>query len=219
MGTSAGGAPTERTGKQKAGRIVALIAAAIGGGILTFVVGVATNVVSPVAASWLQGDAPAPSASRPAECLGEWEEVTAGNSSVDLLVSPTGERCWSRSIALGAADTFDVEIQYVNATGAEQEGVTILGWLPEGVELVAGTTRVKNSSNPKSKQVSDNILKPGINIGDYSSGANAYLMYTVKVTDEFEVQCGLGVIGAFASTWHPINSNWSGAAVITQRDC
>jgi hypothetical protein len=121
---------------------------------------------------------------------------------------------------LDGAETFDVEVRYGNFTGASTENVTIEAWLPEGVELVAGTTRVANTTNPDGLLLDqDLLLDPGVNIGNYASRSVAYVMYTAKVTEAYVPACGVDILGAFARTWNPNVSDWVSAGVVTDRDC
>lgn len=147
-----------------------------------------------------------------------WREPAVGQELVDIMVSRHGQLCWARSVNLQGDDTFDVEMVYANHTGKQVADVTVQAWLPAGVELVAGTTKLKNWRNQDGETVSDNIVD-GINVGNYEPGANAYLMFTVKVTRDFSPDCRLDIVSVYAHTWHPHVTDWVGAAAVPKSTC
>ena len=102
---------------------------------------------------------------------------------------------WLPTVATKPGDKVDYLITYRNTGTLQQDNVTIRDVLPAGISYVEGTTYVVNSTRPEGAQVSDNITKAGINIGNYSPGAAAYIKFTARVAgnDDLKV-CGINTI-------------------------
>ena len=53
------------------------------------------------------------------------------------------------------------------------------------MSYISGSTKIKNSSHPNGATVNeDHIIDDGIQVGDYSPGANVYVMFTAEVVDD-----------------------------------
>ena len=95
-----------------------------------------------------------------------------------------GSGSWRKSISLSISDEFDVQIHCKNKSVLTVENFTSRVVLPEGVEYIPNSTMLFNSSNPDGLKISDNIIATmGVNIGNYASGANAYLRFKCILTD------------------------------------
>ncbi|TKJ96723.1 hypothetical protein PlfCFBP13513_14965 [Plantibacter flavus] len=168
---------------------------------------------------------PTPAPSATSSCSTEWGEeewsaAEAGRQIVEIRVSAHGASCWSERLPLDDSKTFDVLVRYGNFTDEIVEDVSIEGWMPRGVELVAATTYVANTANPEGLLLDDDsILDGGINIGSYSPRAAAYVNFTVKVTSDFVPQtCDVGMFAAGARQILP-KITWSTAGVLTEGSC
>lgn len=119
------------------------------------------------------------------------------NFTIEKQVRKAGTATWSENVSVKAGDTVDYQIQYKNTGTTEQKNVVIKDKLPKGLTYVAGSTYLKNASNPSAKQVSDNLTKDGINIGHYTPGSNAYLKFSAKVTAK-DLECGTNTLNNIA---------------------
>lgn len=119
------------------------------------------------------------------------------NFTIEKQVRKAGTTTWSENVSVKAGDTVDYQIQYKNTGTTEQKNVVIKDKLPKGLTYVAGSTYLKNASNPSAKQVSDNLTKDGINIGHYTPGSNAYLKFSAKVTAK-DLECGTNTLNNIA---------------------
>ncbi|MGR0218639.1 hypothetical protein [Agromyces sp. ZXT2-6] len=154
------------------------------------------------------------------QCQAELRDPPADAPQFDVLVAESGSTCWERSIELGRAERFDVAIYYRNFTDVRTTDVSVQAWLPEGVELVANSTRILNASNPNGETISDNIVDPGINIGHYTPGSNAFLTFSARIDPAVDMPCGVGIVSVFARlTNQPMTGDWVGAGVVTDREC
>ena len=97
-------------------------------------------------------------------------------------VRKSGETTWQENVATKAGDIVDFQIGYSNTGNTVQKNVVVKDILPAGLTYVEGSTYVKNGTNPNGIKVSDNLTKStGINIGDYSPEAAAYIKFSAKV--------------------------------------
>lgn len=114
------------------------------------------------------------------------------NFIVEKQVRLSGTTEWKENVTTKLGDTVEYQIQYKNTGTTAQNDVVIKDILPNGVSYVTGSTLLKNASNPTPKQVSDNLTKNGVNIGNYTAGSNAYVKFSAKVTsDESKLKCGV----------------------------
>ena len=121
----------------------------------------------------------------------QFAEEIVDTFEIEKLVRSEGGQ-WTDSVTVEPGDTIDYQIQYKNTSQLRQNDVVIKDLLPAGVDYVDGSTYLVNSNHPSPVQLSDNIVTAnGINIGDYLSGANAYIKISARVAtnDELPV-CG-----------------------------
>lgn len=117
------------------------------------------------------------------------------NFTVSKQVRKNGTSTWNENIAVNAGDKVDYLITYKNTGTTTQNDVIISDVLPKGLTYVNGTTYLVNSTNPNGLKVSDNIVTAGgINIGNYNSGATAYVKFTAEVSSADKFNCGTNTI-------------------------
>lgn len=111
--------------------------------------------------------------------------------SVSKEVSPIGQNKWAKQTSSVLNGKVDFRITYKNTGTTTQNNVTVKDILPKGLTYVNGSTVVVNSSNPNGLKVSDNIIKDGINIGNYGAGASATITFSATVSgDKAQFVCG-----------------------------
>ncbi len=151
--------------------------------------------------------------------------MSSPNFSVEKSVRINGTDKWHKNITAKPGQKVDYEIAYDNTGSATQSNVIAQDTLPKGVKYVAGSTTVKNATNPNGnglKITSDNIVKPlGINIGNYGPNGNAYVRFSAVLPSNEELEnCGpnkLVNIGKIATQ----NGEKTDTAVVTvnKTDC
>lgn len=106
-------------------------------------------------------------------------------------VRKTGESGWKESVAVKPGDKVDYLVSYKNTGETRQNGVHVSDRLPNGMTYVNGTTKLANPSNPNGVTTNDGVtVGNGLNIGDYQSGSNAFLIFTAQVKNKAELACG-----------------------------
>lgn len=117
------------------------------------------------------------------------------NFTVTKQVRKSGTTTWKETESVKPGDSIDYLVTYKNTGTTDQNNVVINDILPRGVSYTADTTYVANTTNPNGIRVGDNITKGGINIGNYSATAAAYVKFsaTVAANDDL-ADCGLNTL-------------------------
>ncbi|MBQ2695639.1 DUF11 domain-containing protein [Candidatus Saccharibacteria bacterium] len=122
------------------------------------------------------------------------------NSKVAKTVRIKGTKTWSESVEAKVGDEVEYQIEYVNLLEETAKNVMIRDVLPNNVEYVAGSTYLYNASHQNGIQLTDDsVTTSGINIGNYVTGGNAYVRFTVKVVDK-DLACGNNQLVNWASS-------------------
>ena len=103
-----------------------------------------------------------------------------------------GEKSWVETANAKSGDTVQFQIHAKNTGSAGIQNLVIRDILPKGLNYVAGSTKLYNTSNPKGLKVSDNIIQnSGINIGTYQANGDAYVRFDATVAAEKDLPvCG-----------------------------
>lgn len=116
---------------------------------------------------------------------------TASNFNVTKQVRKSGDTAWQKSVAVNPGDSVDYQVSYKNISEARQNNVVFQDMLPAGVSYIAGSTYLKNGTNPSPLKISDNLTtSTGVNVGDYNKDATAYVKFSAKVNDDPSLRCG-----------------------------
>ena len=96
-----------------------------------------------------------------------------------------GEKSWVETVNAKSGDTVQFQIHAKNTGSAGIQNLVIRDILPKGLNYVAGSTKLYNTSNPKGLKVSDNVIQnSGINIGSYQPDGDAYVRFDATVSAE-----------------------------------
>ena len=96
-----------------------------------------------------------------------------------------GEKTWVETANAKSGDTVQFQIHAKNTGSAGIQNLVIRDILPKGLNYVAGSTKLYNTSNPKGLKVSDNVIQnSGINIGSYQPNGDAYVRFDATVSAE-----------------------------------
>ena len=103
-----------------------------------------------------------------------------------------GEKTWVETVNAKSGDTVQFQIHAKNTGSAGIQNLVIRDILPKGLNYVAGSTKLYNTSNPKGLKVSDNIIQnSGINIGSYQPNGDAFVRFDATVSAEQDLTvCG-----------------------------
>ena len=141
------------------------------------------------------------------------------NFEISKQVRVAGSTAWNETVAAKDGDTVEYQLQYKNTGTTEQKDVVLKDALPKGLDYVAGSTKLKNASNPAAKVVSDNLVAAsGLNIGNYTDGSNAFVLFSAKVNAK-DLVCGANSLKNIA-TAHTNNGSKSDDAIVTvNKEC
>src|ERR1035441_2743585 len=104
---------------------------------------------------------------------------------------PTTSTCWKTVISAKPGDTIRYLITYENGSTTLQKNVVIRVNLAPRMTLIPNSTYIADESNPNSiLYYSNNIATGGIVIGNYDSGANAYVVFAVTIPFPSNLACG-----------------------------
>lgn len=91
---------------------------------------------------------------------------------------------WKEVVDAKIGDTVEFALGYKNKSGKDVHDVMVIDSLPDNLEYVPNTTVLKNANHPNgTKILTDVLTTTGINIGSYTNGSNAYVLFEAKVVD------------------------------------
>ena len=133
-------------------------------------------------------------------------------------VSKAGVNNFAKNQNIGLNDEVEFKITYKNTGTISQNNVNIKDLLPAGLVLVPGTTRITTPSDAAGKILSDNVVKSGVNIGNYSFGGSATLTFRAKI-DASKLICGNNTITNTAQVLTENGGKSDKATVTVQKNC
>lgn len=206
--------PTKPTRRERVIRAGWAFGGAVGAAHLAVVVNVTSEQIN-IALALAPESAPG--------CPATAQGVPSGHQGLKIWLRSEGERGWPQSLDdVRPGDPFDVELHFYNGVGGSQSDVVVQAYMPDGFELVAGTSRLKNANNPHGKKISDRILDPGVNVGHYTNGSNAWLMFTARMKPDAAISCGsvtVHPISARLSNAEQNDDDWVSAAIVDNGNC
>lgn len=112
--------------------------------------------------------------------------------TMSKMVSKHSANKWVEDYIAQPGEIVDYLIQYKNTGEVQHNDVTVRDTLPAGMTYVAGSTTYGNSKFPSGTKASDNVANgTGINIGSYTAGANAWVIFSATVpANDSLVNCG-----------------------------
>jgi uncharacterized repeat protein (TIGR01451 family)/fimbrial isopeptide formation D2 family protein/LPXTG-motif cell wall-anchored protein len=114
--------------------------------------------------------------------------------SVNKQVRKDGSgAAFAESTNVMPGDTVNYRIEVKNTGAAAIDNVMLKDQLPQGMTFVPGTVKVLNANNPGGAYIQDGdkIVTTGVNIGHYSPGSNALVIFNAKVAANAQLPtCG-----------------------------
>lgn len=93
-------------------------------------------------------------------------------------VRASGTKEWKDAVSVAPGAKVDYLLTYTNTGSTQQNDVVLKDQLPQGMNYVPGSSKLTNASNPNGKVVGDGISTTGLNIGNYTAGSNAFLVFS-----------------------------------------
>jgi len=103
--------------------------------------------------------------------------------SVTKDVRKAGDKTFVDSVTAKAGDKLNYRITYTNTGKTNETNVILKDTLPKGISYVPGTVVIYNAANPNTAYVKDGdkLFTSGINIGNYTAGSNAIVVFDATV--------------------------------------
>ena len=123
------------------------------------------------------------------------------NLEISKEVKILGTDTWSEKVTAKAGDTVRYRIHVKNTGNTMLKNVVVRDILPTGLTYVAGSTTIANTAHPKGVALSDGIVTDkGINLGDYDTGAGAWLYFNATVDKAVSEKCNASTLRNVAQT-------------------
>lgn len=122
--------------------------------------------------------------------------------TVEKQVRKDSTTAWNKSVDAKPGDKLDYRIVYKNTGETQQKNVTLKDTLPAGISPVAGSVRIMNATHASGATVADGdkLFTSGINIGAYTAGSNAIVIFDATVASNGSLPtCGANALKNVAS--------------------
>ncbi len=110
--------------------------------------------------------------------------------TVSKEVSKHGDNKWVENYAAKPGETVDYLVEYKNTGDVQQDNVQLVDKLPAGMSYVNGSSVLGNALNPSGIKTNDGITGKGLNVGSYGPGGNAWVIFSAKVAETKDLECG-----------------------------
>lgn len=167
-------------------------------------------------------DTISPDMAEGAGCVEGSGDAVEGEQYLRVLLSKQGDNCWRAGLnGAKGDDSVDVLMQWRNWTGTQVDDVTIAAVLGDAYDYQPGSARWFSAGEPDGVEAPDDLFAGGINIGSYGDGANAYVLFTVRLDADFTPECGLQAqpVYALLPATKDVPDTWSTAVALTDRRC
>lgn len=145
------------------------------------------------------------------------------NFTVSKDVRKSGDASFVESVNANPGDTLNYRITYKNTGNTQENNVILKDTLPAGVTFVPGSVKIMNANNLSGAYVKDgdNLFSTGINIGSYTAGSNALVIFNATVNRNDSLpKCGTNTLVNVASAQPEGQTPKSDdATVIANRTC
>ena len=105
-------------------------------------------------------------------------------------VQVDGASAWSKAVTAKSGDKINYRIHYKNTGDVRMNNVVIRDILPSSMTYVKNSTELYNSLNKNGVKVNDTVTSEnGLNIGNYDSGADAWVYFSATVNKTVSERC------------------------------
>ncbi len=151
-------------------------------------------------------------------------QFSSSDFSVNKQVRKDGSgAAFTESTSVMPGDTVNYRVEVKNTGNADIKNVVVKDTLPAGMTFVPGTVKILNASNPGGAYIQDGdkLITSGVNIGAYSPGSNALVIFNAKVAANDQLPtCGPNKLTNIASAQpEGQNPKEDGADVNVPKEC
>jgi uncharacterized repeat protein (TIGR01451 family) len=121
-------------------------------------------------------------------------KVKAPNYNIQKTVRLEGEDSskWRENAEVQPGGNVEWKLEFKNSGKTQLDGVDIFDDLPDKMSIVPGSTNIYNANHPGGVNAgTDAVVKNGIDIGNYTAGSNAIVVFKAKVAEEQDLECGV----------------------------
>lgn len=126
----------------------------------------------------------------PSVGVGQSVDVTRGSTKVGLASHGLTPGYWTPELSAHPGLAIEILLEYKNVGKSTTSDVVLSAELPPEFTYVAGSTILGNSTHPDGGTVSDGVTEVGLNVGGYTPGANAWLIFSARVAEAERFTCG-----------------------------
>lgn len=110
--------------------------------------------------------------------------LTAPVISIVKQVKVEGASTWVTNTQVQGGETLAYLITVKNEGNVQLNNVIVRDSLPPRLQFVAGSARLYNSNHTAGMVISDNLINGGVNIGNYTPGADAKIRFQAVVPSD-----------------------------------
>lgn len=142
------------------------------------------------------------------------------HSATFFVSTPGRNGSWQTSISTGPTLPITFLVSYKNNTSIQQDNVVINVDLPDELSYVKDSSILGYARYPDGVTVSDHIADIGINVGSYSAGANAWVIFSARFKSSDVFPCIPRTLSPLATVTDDSGSNSAEVTLtITKRNC
>ena len=137
----------------------------------------------------------------------------------------SGPGNWAEGIDVSTGDRVEWELRFANTGNTLLEDVVVLDQLPEGLTVVPGSIRIKNTNYPDGVAISDDAIQNdgrqiNVLIDDHAPTGVTYVYFTTTVDNIDECEVTRKIVNKAYATPKDIGTIFSDAHVkVTSEDC
>lgn len=130
----------------------------------------------------------------------QFPEQPKNDFAIEKDVRKVGGK-FAQTVAVQPGDTLNYRINFKNTGNTTLKNVILKDTLPKGVSFVPGSVKILNATNPDGAFVKDGdkLFSTGVNIGSYTPGSNAVVVFDAKIGKKTELVCGAKTLKNIAS--------------------
>lgn len=143
--------------------------------------------------------------------------------SVEKGVRKDNQGSFVNSINATAGEKLNYRITYKNTGNMQTNNVVLKDKLPAGVNFVPGSVKIMNANNPSGAYIKDGdkLFTSGVNIGAYTAGSNALVIYNATVgQNSILPKCGSNnLVNTATAQPEGLGIKQATASVTVNKDC
>ncbi len=99
---------------------------------------------------------------------------------------------WAENVKVAPGTKVNYRLTFTNTGKTDLKNVQLKDQLPAGMSIVSGSVKIMNASHPNGAPITngDQLVANGVNIGSYTPGSNALVVFDATVAAEKDLPCG-----------------------------